>query len=361
MLDVNDATFEALGRDLAKYYEKEMDAGTRALLDRIRISKWGAVTAAVTRKTDLAGRTWTSLTAESADTFSASFRSKLQVRLSEYCGNTADMQKLVLKGVAALAKKGLSSIPIPGAGILKTVVTSTVSAAAFAVTQSEGGIDGYLHGKSIQEADTVINSRANQDAAKLFRDDREAMAAAEAAMVQYKHIANLINSMPDNITSLDQAVQYPAVAAKVRIAASDLRQQLVMVTTFLNGMQTRTDRIQELVHSNTDAMVTKMAAMAKEVVLNAYFTAKADGLAAFDKEIYTWGNKPQLTPAVPGADGGVTQLANLVAYALALGYFDAVPPVRARRGAISLGHHAAPPQIPVRPASIPPFKLPPPL
>ena len=324
MQGVNDATFTDLGTELSKYYEKEMDAGMRALMDKMRTRNWGMVTHAVVQKTDLVGRTWTSLTAKSADAFSASFKSKLQVRLGEYCGNTADMQKLVLKGVAALARKGLSAIPIPGAGILKTLVETSVSAATAAVTGAEGGIEGYLHGKSIEEADLAIANRGNKEGAALFRDDREAMAAAEAALAQYKHIANLINSMPSNITSLDEAVQYPGVAAKVRIAASDLRQQLIKVTVFLEGMQARTERVAELVHSDTDAMATKMAAIAKEVVYNTYQTAKADGTAALRDGTYEYRTAPQLKPALPGADGGVTQLANLVAYALASGYCDAL-------------------------------------
>ena len=286
MQGVNEATFAALGTELSKYYEKEMDAGMRALMDKMRTRNWGLVTHAVVQKTDLVGRTWSSLTANSADDFSASFQSKLRVRLGEYCGNTADMQKLVLKGVAALAKKGLAQIPIPGAGILKTLVEKSVTAATAAVVGAEGGIEGYLHGKSIEEADLVIANRGNKDGAALFRDDREAMAAAEAALAQYKHIANLINSMPSNITSLDEAVQYPGVAAKVRMAASDLRQQLIKVTVFLEGMQARAERVAELVHSDTDVMATKMAAIAKEVVYNTYQVAKADGVAALRNGTY---------------------------------------------------------------------------
>ena len=324
MQGVNEATFAALGTELSKYYEKEMDAGMRALMDKMLTRNWGLVTHAVVQKTDLVGRTWSSLTANSADDFSASFQSKLRVRLGEYCGNTADMQKLVLKGVAALAKKGLAQIPIPGAGILKTLVQKSVTAATAAVVGAEGGIEGYLHGKSIEEADLVIANRGNKDGAALFRDDREAMAAAEAALAQYKHIANLINSMPSNITSLDEAVQYPGVAAKVRMAASDLRQQLIKVTVFLEGRQARTERVAELVSSDTDVMATKMAAIAKEVVYNTYQVAKADGVAALRNGTYEHRPPPQLKPAAPGADGGVSQLANLVAYAMASGHCDAL-------------------------------------
>jgi hypothetical protein len=327
MLDIPQTRFDELGKSLSEYYEKEMSAGVRMLLDRMRTKDWGVVSAAVVQKTDLVERTWDAFRAKSNDSFSVPFKKKLTMLLGEYCGNTADMQKLVLKGVAAVAKAGLGAIPVPGAKYLKQVVTGTVKLGGLIVGEAEGGLDRYLHGKSIREADGVIAKRGNEDAAALFRDDRDAMAAAEAAMSQYKHIANLINSMPDQITGLNDAVLYPGVAAKVRMAASDLRQQLIKINAYVEGMQVRAERVAELMHKDTDHISERMVDIAKDVVFNAYHTARADarqvltGMNPKGKP-YQPVSKPVLKP--PSAnEGGATQLANLVAYALALGNYDA--------------------------------------
>jgi len=328
MLDIPQTTFDEVGRNLSQYYEKEMAAGARVLLDRMRTKDWGVLSAAFVQKSDMVERTWDAFRAKSNDSFSVPYKKKLTMLLSEYCGNTADVQKLVVKGIAALARAGLGKIPIPGTSVLKTLVTQSVSVGVAAVSGAEGGLDGYLHGKSISEADTVIGNRGNEETAKLFRDDREAMAAAEAAMKQYKHIANLINSMPDQITDLNDAVLYPGVAAKVRIAASDLRQQLIKVTTFVEGMQMRAERVAELMHKDTDQITARMVDIAREVVMNAYYTARADGrqaltgMAAKGKP-YEYTARPMLKP-LSAAEGGITQLANLVAYALTLGQHDAL-------------------------------------
>ncbi|MET3181097.1 UNVERIFIED_ORG: hypothetical protein ABIC43_004266 [Variovorax guangxiensis] len=328
MLDIPQTAFDALGKSLAQYYEKEMAAGVRMLLDRMRTKDWGVVSAAVVQKTDFVERSWDAFRAKSNDSFSVPFKKKLTMLLGEYCGNTADMQKLVLKGVAAVAKAGLGAIPVPGAKYLKQVVTGGVKIGTLLVGQTEGGIDTYLHGKSIREADAVISARGNKDTAPLFRDDRDAMAAAEAAMAQYKHIANLINSMPDQITGLNDAVLYPGVAAKVRMAASDLRQQLIRINAFVEDMQKRSERIAELMHSDTDQISERMVDIAKDVVFNAYHTACADARQALTGmgpkgKPYQAGSRPVLKPLLPG-EGGATQLANLVAYALALGNYDAL-------------------------------------
>jgi len=154
------------------------------------------------------------------------------------------------------------------------------------------------------------------------------MEAAEAAMKQYKHIANLINSMPDQITDLNDAVLYPGVAAKVRISASDLRQQLIKITTFVEGMQMRAERVAELMHKDSDQIAARMVDVARDVVLNAYHSARADGrqalsgMAAKGKP-YEYVARPMLKP-LSGSEGGMTQLANLVAYALVLGQHDAL-------------------------------------
>jgi hypothetical protein len=169
MLDIPQTRFDELGKSLCEYYEKEMSAGVRMLLDRMRTKDWGVVSAAVVQKTDLVERTWDAFRAKSNDSFSVPFKKKLTVLLGEYCGNTADMQKLVLKGIAAVAKAGLGAIPVPGAKYLKQVVTGTVKLGGLIVGEAEGGLDRYLHGKSIREADGVIAKRGNEDAAALFR------------------------------------------------------------------------------------------------------------------------------------------------------------------------------------------------
>lgn len=328
MLDIPQTTFDALGKSLSQYYEKEMAAGVRVLMDRMRTRDWGVVSAAVVQKTDLVERTWDAFRAKSNDSFSVPYKKRLDMLLAEYCGNSADRQRLMLKGAAALAKAGLSAIPVPGAKYLKKALTSTIKiAGGLLVDEAAGGIDRYLHGKSIREADTVIANHGNAEAAALFRDDRDAMAAAEAAMAQYKHIANLINSMPEQITSLNDAVLYPGVAAKVRMSASDLRQQLVKINAYVEGMQLRAERVAELMHKDMDQLAERMVDIAKDVVFNAYHTARADarqqltGMASKGKR-YQPGNRPVLKPALE-SEGGATQLANLVAYALALGNHDA--------------------------------------
>jgi len=380
MLDIPQTTFDEVGKNLSQYYEKEMAAGARVLLDRMRTKDWGVVSAAFVQKSDMVERTWDSFRAKSNDSFSVPFKKKLTVLLSEYCGNTADVQRLVVKGVAALARAGLGKIPIPGASVLKTLVTKSVGIGVSAVSGVEGGIDGYLHGKSISEADTVLTNRGNQETAALFRDDREAMEAAEAAMKQYKHITNLINSMPDQITDLNDAVLYPGVAAKVRISASDLRQQLIKITTFVEGMQMRAERVAELMHKDSDQIAARMVDVARDVVLNAYHSARADGrqalsgMAAKGKP-YEYTARPMLKP-LSASEGGITQLANLVAYALTLGQHDALeishptlmsssnPAVqigRARSNAVVSPGGYRPP-VPPRPLPpLPPRPVPPPL
>ncbi|WP_422086696.1 hypothetical protein [Variovorax sp.] len=377
MLDIPQTTFDEVGKNLSQYYEKEMAAGARVLLDRMRTKDWGVVSAAFAQKSDMVERTWDAFRAKSNDSFSVPYKKKLTMLLSEYCGNTADVQRLVVKGVAALARAGLGKIPIPGASVLKTLVTKSVGIGVSAVSGVEGGIDGYLHGKSINEADTVLTNRGNQETAVLFRDDREAMEAAEAAMKQYKHIANLINSMPDQITDLNDAVLYPGVAAKVRISASDLRQQLIKITTFVEGMQMRAERVAELMHKDSDQIAARMVDVARDVVLNAYHTARADGrqalsgMAAKGKP-YEYTARPMLKP-LSASEGGITQLANLVAYALTLGQHDALeishptlmnssnPAVQVGRprsnAVVSPGGYRPP--VPPRP--LPPRPVPPPL
>lgn len=329
MLDIPQTRFDALGKSLSLYYEKEMTAGIRALMDRMRTRDWGVVSAAVVQKTDLVERTWDAFRAKSNDSFSVPYKKRLTLLLSEYCGNSADMQKLLLKGAAALAKAGVSAIPVPGTKYLKKALAGAIQVAGgLLVDETAGGVDGYLHGKSIRKADTVISNRGNAEAAALFRDDREAMAAAEAAMAQYKHIANLINSMPEQITSLNDAVLYPGVAAKVRMSASDLRQQLIKINAYVEGMQVRAERVAELMHKDTDELAARMVDVAKDVVFNAYYTACADarqqlaGMASKGKK-YQPNSRPVLKPALD-SEGGATQLANLVAYALALGNHDAL-------------------------------------
>lgn len=326
MLNVSQSDFDAIGKSLSAYYEKSMAAGVHVLLDRMRTRDWGVISSAYVQKSDLVERTWNDFHAKSNDTFSVPFEARLKQSLAEYCGNTADMQRLILKGVAAAAKEALALIPIPGAKYLKNLVEGSVKLAGLAIGKGAELTDGYLHGESISEADAVVASHGNKDLAVLFRDDREAMAAAEAALEQYKHIANLIKSMPENITNLNDAVLYPGVAAKIRMAASDLRQQLVKVNVYVASMQMRVERVAETMHKDSDAIAAQMSVISKNVVTNAYYTALADAkqqlIGAPNSKSYQLSSRPSRKPLLP-SDGGATQLADLVAYALAQGHYDA--------------------------------------
>jgi hypothetical protein len=90
----------------------------------------------------------------------------------------------------------------------------------------------------------------------------------------------------------------------------------------------RAERVAELMHKDSDQIAARMVDVARDVVLNAYHSARADGrqalsgMAAKGKP-YEYVARPMLKP-LSGSEGGMTQLANLVAYALALGQHDAL-------------------------------------
>ena len=327
MYDLPESARQSLARGLVDYYDNAWAEGVRGLFDNMAHANMGIITGYL----DTAADSYAALRKKSNDAFMVGFQAEVRGAASRYFSNMPD----VLNDALPLAKSALESlakmIPVPVVG---GVLAKLVSFAGDAAAEE-------LRARAVARSDEQVTAVTGGEVRKLFSNETEAKQYIDKAIDQYKTVGRFASTIPQTITSFNDAITFPTSVFKVQKAASALNVALVQIRDYIESMQTRLEEVQKVYSTYKATLTTKMPEAVEAVIQEAYEAGYQKGLTRLSQRKPGAPVVPTFTP--PTQSGAATQLGAYVAHAMAQGFFDAYPQTRARSGAVSV---APPPLTP---------------
>lgn len=301
-----------IGAALAQYYESAWTEGVKGLMDNMAHSKMGVLP----HYLDQARDTFANLRKSSSDSFLVTFKPALKQHVSLYFANKFIVADLLVTVAEKALKAASGFIPLP-ATLLGEIIAFPIDWA------TEGGATHakeVLHERAMGEADRQLVKSAGTPVQKRFTGDDEAKEFIAESINQYLLICKFIKTLPPTISTFDDAVTFPSAAFKVQAAASSLNVALLSVRQYLDGMQERLTKIQQVSRRYIET-ARKGMPQAVESILNQGY---ADAFSKGELDVRTNKFSALSAPQKPRPErvGGATLLARYLAHAVALGYYD---------------------------------------